>query len=241
MTTKLKPETAEAYDRYIKAVEHEIEARNTGELPFLVSDKDPRSRLRLQQGEIIIQSLKEDIDIPNGIVHDWNAAMFVPGLTAEQMIGVLQDYDNHKDIYPEVVESRLLSRDGDTFRYFHRLRKKKVLTVVLNTENEARFEKIAENRWFVRSTATKISEVKDPGKANETERPVGEDGGFLWRMDAAWRLEESDGGVYAEVGAVTLSRSIPFGLGWIVRPFIESMPRESLEGLLQATRVAAKR
>ncbi len=241
MTTTLKPETVEAYDRYVNAVERRIEAMNTGVLPFLVSDRNPQSRLRLQQGDIIVQNFEEDIDVPDGIIHDWHGAMFVPGITAEQVIQVLQDYDNHKNIYPEVVESKLLSKDGDTYRYFHRLRKKKVLTVVLNTEHEARFEKTAENRWFVRSAATKIAEVLDAGETNETELPVGEDGGFLWRMDAYWRLEEADGGVYAEVGAITLSRSIPTGLGWVVRPFIQSMPRESLEGLLQATRMAVKR
>jgi hypothetical protein len=239
--TKLKPETAEAYDLYLKTVMMQVQAMLDGSQPFLVSDLEPRSRVKLQQGDIVVQNFAEDINIPSGIVHDWQGAMFVPGVTADHVLQVLKDYDRHKDIYPEVVDSKLLSQEGDTYRYFQRLRKTKVLTAVLNTEHEATFLKVADNRWQVCSSAKKIAEVENEGKPNEAELPVGDDRGFLWRMDACWHLEEVDGGVYAEVGAITLSRSIPFGLGWIVKPFIESMPRESVEGLLQATRVEAKR
>ncbi len=240
-TTKLKPETAEAYESYFEVIETASAAMVRGEGAFLVSDENPRSRLRLRQGDIIVQNLTEDVEIPDGMVHDWHAAMFVPDVTADDVIRVLQDYDGHKDTYPEVVESRLLERDGNTFRYYHRLQKKQVLTVTLNTEHEARYKELVDGRWHVRSSATRIAEVKDAGKSNERELPVGEDSGFLWRMDAIWHLEERDGGVYAEVNALTLTRSIPAGLGWLIRPFIKNMPQESLEGLMQATRLAAKR
>jgi hypothetical protein len=239
--TKIKPETTKAYDLYLKTVMMQVEASLNGSQPFLVSDRNPRSRVKLQQGDIIVHNFAEDIDIPSGIVHDWHGAMFIPGVTAEHVMQVLRDYDRHKDIYPEVVDSKLLGKEGDTYRYFQRLRKTKVLTAVLNTEHEATFLKVADNRWQVCSSAKKIAEVENEGEADEAELPVGDDRGFLWRMDACWHLEEGDGGVYAEVGALTLSRSIPFGLGWVVKPFIESMPRESVEGLLQATRIEAKR
>ena len=69
-------------------------------------------------------------------------------------------------------------------------------------------------------------------------RPAGHDSGFLWRMNAYWRLEEADGGVYAECVSVTLSRGVPTGLGWLINPFVRDMPRESLEATLEATRTA---
>ena len=40
--------------------------------------------------------------------------------------------------------------------------------------------------------------------------------------------------MFVECLSVSLSRRIPFGLGWLVKPFVSSMPRESLEGTLQA-------
>jgi hypothetical protein len=35
---------------------------------------------------------------------------------------------------------------------------------------------------------------------------------------------------------ITLSRGIPFGLGWIVGPFVTSLPRETLAFTLETTR-----
>jgi hypothetical protein len=43
-----------------------------------------------------------------------------------------------------------------------------------------------------------------------------------------------------ECGTVTLTRRIPYGLGWrLIRPFVETIPRDSLEEMVQGTRVSA--
>ncbi len=99
---------------------------------------------------------------------------------------------------------------------------------------------ISDKRWEGKSYSTKIAEVENPDTPKEKELPVGEDRGFLWRLYAYWRLEEAEDGVFVESLSVSLSRRIPFGLGWVVKPFVTSLPRESLEGMLQATRVAVK-
>jgi hypothetical protein len=57
-------------------------------------------------------------------------------------------------------------------------------------------------------------------------------------MNTYWSYEERDGGLYIEIESVSLSRSIPTGLGWAVGPFIQSVPREALEFTLEATRDA---
>ena len=64
----------------------------------------------------------------------------------------------------------------------------------------------------------------------------GKGGGYLWRLNSYWRFEERDGGVYLECESVSLTRDIPFGLGWAVGPFVTSLPRESLEFTLDTTR-----
>ena len=61
-----------------------------------------------------------------------------------------------------------------------------------------------------------------------------EEHGYLWRMNTYWSYEERDGGLYLQIEAVSLTRSIPHGLGWAVRPYIESIPRESLEFTLRS-------
>jgi hypothetical protein len=44
-----------------------------------------------------------------------------------------------------------------------------------------------------------------------------------------------------QVESVTLTRAIPTGLGWAVRPFVESVPRDSLEFTLRSTCAALRK
>jgi hypothetical protein len=47
--------------------------------------------------------------VPHGLIHDWVAAAFIPDGTVQEIFAVIQDYDNHKNIYkPEVIDSRLI-------------------------------------------------------------------------------------------------------------------------------------
>jgi hypothetical protein len=84
----------------------------------------------------------------------------------------------------------------------------------------------------------RIAEVENAGKNNEREKPPGEDGGYLWRMETWWRMDERDGGVYVQSEVVSLTRDIPAGLGWLIGPFVTSIPEETLTFTLEATRKA---
>jgi hypothetical protein len=80
--------------------------------------------------------------------------------------------------------------------------------------------------------------VADADTPNEREKPVGNDGGFLWRMNSYWKFEEKDGGVYIECESISLTRDIPTGLGWLIKPFVTSIPKESLQMTMGSTRAA---
>jgi hypothetical protein len=137
-----------------------------------------------------------------------------------------------------VERSKIESRDGDHFLLFLRFRRHKVITVVLNTQHEVRYFRDSETREHSRSSAVHIAEVENAGKSNEREKAPGEDGGFLWRMETWWRMEERDGGVYVQSEVVSLTRDIPTGLGWLIGPFVTSIPKETLTFTLEATRRA---
>jgi hypothetical protein len=94
-------------------------------------------------------------------------------------------------------------------------------------------------RWYSRSSTSRIAEVENAGKPSERELPPGHDHGFLWRLNSYWRFEERDGGVYVECEAVSLTRDVPAGLGWLINPIIRSLPRQSLENTLVSARKAA--
>ncbi len=157
-------------------------------------------------------------------------------------LALLRDYDNHYKIYqPEVMASRILEHDQDHYRIYLRLLKKKILTVVLNSEHDVQYYPVDATRWHSRSYSTKIAQLDNPGEPGERERPVGNDGGYLWRLNTYWRLQERDGGVYLECEAVSLTRDIPTGLGWLIEPIIRDLPRDSLVKTLEGVRNALGR
>jgi hypothetical protein len=241
----LQPKTIAAFDQYVKATE----ARMASDRVFLWADSLPDGPRRevlenLRKGGLVIERLRTtagSAPIPGGLVHHWLGAVFVPGKTVEDAVRLLQDYDRHADIYkPSVAASRVLSRDGDRFRVFLRFYTKKVIAVVVNTENTAEFERPARDRAASRIVSTRIAEVESPGTPQEREKPVGRDGGYLWRLNTYWRFLERDGGTYVQCESVSLTRGIPTGFGWAVGPFVTSIPRETLMFTLETTRKALR-
>jgi hypothetical protein len=240
---ELKPATVAAFDRYVRVTE----TRMDGDAPFLwvdaLEETTRRGRLEtMRRGQLVIERLQtreagKEIDIPGGMVHHWLGSVFVPGATVDQAVTLLQDYNRHAELYrPNVARSELLARDGDFFRVYLRFYMKKVIAVVVNSEHEARFTRPAADRAQSRIYSVRIAEVENPDTAREREKPVGHDGGYLWRLYTYWRFLERDGGTYVQCEAISLTRSIPVGFGWLVGPFVTSIPRDSLTFTLETTR-----
>lgn len=240
--------TLSGYHEYVS----KVEARNREGLSrgaFLWIDELPepdriRAYLKLQQGDVVMKRIgKEDAEgapkVSGGMIHDWESMIFIPGVKLDQVVGVLQDYDKHSMYYaPDVESARIESREGDHFRVFMRFRRKKVVTVVLNTEQDVVYFRDSGSREHSRSSAVRIREVANPGTKEEKEKSPDEENGFLWQMDTWWRMEEREGGVYVQNEAVSLTRDIPSGLGWLIGPFVTSIPKETLEFTMNATREA---
>ena len=235
---ELKPETIQGYDQYVRELETIFDKRISGEMPFLRSDQDPAHWYALKRGRILIDELKDLPGIPGGRIHVWLGAVFIPGAASADVLSVLMDFDRHQEWYPEVMDSRLLSRDGYKLTGYQRLRMKKLFTVIFNTEYEVAYSRVSPNRWRGMSNSTRIAEVKDAGKPKERELPVGEDRGFMWRLNAYWHLEERESGVVVECWAVSLSRKIPFALRWMFKPLLSSVPQQALRNTLRGTRQA---
>jgi hypothetical protein len=243
----LLPPTVAAFDRYVTVTE----VRATAATPALWIDGLPDARRRellteLRAGRTVVERLKtrdggRDIVVPDGLIHHWIGTVFVPNASVSEAVSLLQDYDRHADVFaPAVQRSRILLRDSDDFRVFLRFYQKKGITVVVNSDHTARFTRLTDSHVSSRIVSTRIQEVENPGGPDEREKPVGRDGGYLWRLNTYWHFVERDGGVYVQCESVTLTRSIPFGLGWLVGPFITSIPRESLTFTLETTRKALR-
>jgi hypothetical protein len=215
--------------------------RVNGTRPFLWLDERPDRRPRARAGGIVIEPTNREpaSDVPHGLVHDWIGAVFIPGARVDEVIRLVQDYDRHEIVYaPEVVDARLIGREGQHFVAFMRFRRVKIITVILDTVHDAHYAKLDDTRWHSRSVTTSVYEVDRAGERGERRLPADEGHGFMLNLNTFWRFAEADGGVYVECQAVSLSRRIPTGLGWLLRPMVYSLPRESLSHTLAATRAA---
>ena len=236
---QLKPETVDAFETYIRQAEAEMQPTLAGAGPFLWSDAAPERAKHVRQGKIVAETWlgKGPVRVPDGLVHDLIGAAFAPGATIGEAVALLQDYDKHKNVYkPEVMQSKVIGRQGNDFQIYLRLLKKKIITVVIDTDHSVHYEALSPTRWTCRSYSTRICEVEDAGKKKEKVLPADAGFGFLWRLYSYWRLEERDEGVYLECRAISLTRDIPKALAWIIDPIVGKLPRESLANTLKATR-----
>ena len=242
---ELKSETVAAFDSYIRTTEACIADQASGKRSFLWTDESPQRRDLVRKGQIVAQlwNSSGEVQVPSGLIHDWIGSVFIPGVSLDKVLALVRNYDNHYKIYqPEVIASRTLQHDGNYYKIYLRLLKKKFLTtVVLNTEHDIDYYPIGATRLHSRSYSTRIAEVEKPGERDERELPVGEGHGYLWRLYSYWRFEERDGGVYMECQAVSLTRGIPTGFGWMIEPLIRDLPKESLMRTLEGTRQAVKK
>jgi len=176
---------------------------------------------------------RSPIPVPGGMVHDWTASAFIPGAKVDQALTLFQDYDGYTKVFtPEVVESKLLSHEGNHWKAFLKLQRKKlVVTAVLNSEYDVEYRQVAAGKWAVLSRSTRINEVQ-----GDRELQASEEHGYLWRLNAYWLLEQHDGGLYVSCRSISLTRDVPAGLGWVVLPVVRSLPKESLQATVEAVR-----
>jgi len=248
---ELKDKTVKDFDRYVSETERRLDARDQ---PFLyidglTGDKKKEALEALRAGDPVIAKLettegknKKKISIDDALVHHWVGVVFVRERSVSQAVALLQDYDRHATIYrPNVERSKTLSRDGDRFKVFLRFHMKKTVTAVVNSDHDAVFTREGSDRASSRIRSTRIQEVEDPGTSKEREKPVGKDYGFLWRLNSYWRFLERDGGVYIQCESLTLTRGIPWGVGFIVKPYVTEIPEETLDFTLKKTKEELER
>lgn len=217
----LQPKTVAAFDQYFQGVDASMRTRAASASP-----------LSTQAEGVTPHAAGKDTP-GNGMIHDWSVVAFVPGAKKAQAVAILEGFDRHPSVYPEVLEGRVEKRDGGAIDGFHRIRKKKVLEVTLEARYRVEPVKAPGNRYASRSVATEIIEID-----KDKKRTPGHDHGFLWRLNTFWILEETTKGLWMECRSVSLTRDTPMGLGWAINPIVRDLPKESLLALMEATKRA---
>jgi hypothetical protein len=245
----LQAQAAQNYDRYIALTRAQVDSELAQGTPYLWVERLPEARraaaeAQLRNGGVMIEKLEtldngKPISAPGGLIHHWIGTAFVPGATLAQTLAFMQDYDHKVEYFkPDIVRSKILKHEGDDYFVLLRFYQKKIITTVIDTDQEVHYQVVDKTHAWSRSHATRVQEVDNAGKSDERLEPEGHDRGFVWKLNTFWRFEEKDGGTYLECQAISLSRDIPTGLGWMVGSFVSSVPRESLTFTLTTARAA---
>jgi hypothetical protein len=239
------PAAVSAFDTYVQRVESRLARQHRSPDDFLTM-KAPatENEARLRRGELIVEQLTPSggVELTGALLHHWRGTAFEAGATAEEFERLMRDFNAYPQHFaPEVIQARALASPDGHLQAWMRVRQREVITVVMDSTYDVSFGQLDVRHGYSISQSTRIAEIDSPGTSKERALGSEEEHGYLWRLNTYWSYEERDGGLYMQVESVSLTRSIPTGLGWAVRPFMGSIPRESLEFTLHSACNALRR
>ena len=239
---ELQPATEAAWQAYVRQADARMQARLDGPGPFLWIDEVPERALRVQHGEVVVAPAAGagTQTVPNGLIHDWVGAAFIPNATIESLLAVLHDYNRYKEIYKPVVTDSPLIDAGGADQEFSMIWQHHAMFVNAAVRGRYRAHdfSIGPHRWYGVVDATTLQQIEEYGHPGEHLLPPDTGTGFIWRAHSISRYEERDGGVYLELEAIVLSRDIPSSLQWLVNPVVNHLSINSLTTSLRQTRQA---
>lgn len=234
--TQPSPEALTAFRTYTSAVEARLDAQHRLPDSFLAAPAAHGNSGRFAPEQLPAASP------PGALLHHWRASTFIAGARVADFERFLRDLDSYpRRFAPEILSARISEGSPSSLVATLRVQQKHVLTVVLDTTYAINLGRLDAQHGFSSSRSLRIQEIASPGTADERALAPDEDHGFLWNQNTYWSYAERDGGLMVQVESVSLSRSIPAGLDWIVRPFVQSIPRESLAFTLERTAAALRK
>jgi hypothetical protein len=239
--TEPKQETLRAWDEYVLSVNASVADRVAGTRPFLWVDDSPEIQRRVQHGELVVTN-HDPRKVPQGMIHHWVGAMFVPNVTLDQVMLVVNNYDHYSELYkPLIRKTAVLDRDGDTVKLnVLAVQKALSVTAAVETDEEIRITRPAPDRVSIKADSVRMQEIADYGKLSEHPFLEARRPGYVWRAVIVQRLEQRDGGVYVELETISLSRGIPVEVRWLIKPLTDDLPRKLMLDMLSDTRAAVQ-
>jgi hypothetical protein len=243
LMAEASPAAVSAFNSYSNAVESRLAQQHRSPHAFLAAAaSDPKSAgARLRAGELIIERLTPSTgaDLSGALLHHWRGTAFAPRAKTADFERLLRDFDSYPQHFsPQVLQAKALTQGEGRIQAWMRVRQRHIITVVMDATYDITFGQLDALDGYSISHSTRIAEIGSAGTSAERTLNSDEEHGFLWRLNTYWSYEERDGGVYLQVEAISLTRSIPHGLGWAIRPYVESIPRDSLEFTLRSGRNA---
>jgi hypothetical protein len=238
----LEPTTLKAWEAYVESANIRMEQRLGPGSVFLWVDEEPERLARVRAGEIVVSpvSPQNPMRVPSGLIHDWVGSAFIAGVTLQDVLQVVRDYGQYKELYPPTVADSRVIDTGETKDRFSMLliHKSTLLKTALDADYETSYARVDDRRIYSVSRATRIQEIDEYGSRTQRTLPADEGKGIIWRLFSITRYAERDGGVYLELEAIGLSRDIPASLRFLVEPIVRRVSRASLSTSLRQTESA---
>jgi hypothetical protein len=246
----LKPKTLAAFDRYVKLTEDRIATELDGRQPFLrvkrlTAAGQADAMARLERGEVVSERLQtwengKKIEADDAMIHHWIGSVLLPGVSLAKARAVVERYDQYPRILgPMVVRASVRQHTGNDFVVQMRTSVTKVLTVVMDADYHITYRTISPTKLYTKSVAKDVFEVKSAGEKDENLIAGDKSSGFLWRLNTYCSFEELPAGTVEQCESISLTRDAPFGTGWLINRYVNSIPRETLAFTLGRVREEA--
>jgi hypothetical protein len=242
LAAELQQATLLAWKAYMGEVDVRMEQRAASKDGFLWTDESRERAARVRRGEVVVAPVlgHGTENVPDGLIHHWIGAVFVPGGSLEDLSAVMHDYDNYKRLYrPAVAASRTLACTQSR-QEFQMTWQRHVLLVnaAMQGHYQAHEVRVDSRRGYSVVDTMEVRQIEGYGCANQHFLPPDTGSGFIWRIRSVSRYEQRDGGVILELEAIALTRDIPASLSWLVAPLVNHLSINSLTTTLRQTRNA---
>jgi len=246
---ELSPATLKAFDRYVAVTEVRIRAERAGTAqPFWIDRQPERVKApawqKLRRGEVIAEPLEtrengQAIDVPDGRIHHWVATTLLPGVPIDRVLAVVRDYDRFPQVFaPLMTRAKAIEKQGDRDVVTLRTSIKKLISVVMEGDYVMEYARLGPTRAATTTIATNLHQVINEGRADERREPTDRTEGYLWRYRMYCTLEQRPEGALDQCESLTLTRTVPGLVSWLVGGTVAAIPRDSLTLMLSGTKKA---
>ena len=249
---ELAPATLKAFDRYVSVTELRIHAERAGTAaPFWIDRQSDSVKAsawqKLRRGDVIAEPLEtrdngQAIEVPNGRIHHWVATTLLPGVQIDRVLAVVRDYDHYPQVFaPLMTRAKALEKNekqGDRDVVTLRTSIKKLISVVMEGDYVMEYARLGPTRVATTTIATNLHQVINEGRADERREPTERTEGYLWRYRMYCTLEQRPEGALDQCESLTLTRTVPGLVSWLVGGTVAAIPRDSLTLMLSGTKKA---
>ncbi|HEX4165085.1 MAG TPA: hypothetical protein VHZ55_06375 [Bryobacteraceae bacterium] len=232
---ELKSESISAWEAFVESKEAHLARCPPHSLA------EAAEAAELHEGAILIRPARNNgsFSVPSALIHDWVGTVFIPDMSLQDVVAAVRSYDDYPQFYkPSVASVKMIDSRAESDHY-SMIMLQDVLTIrtALAGEFVSEYHQIDPAHGYSLTRSCRLQEIN---KNQELLNP-GEGSGFIWRIYSEVHYEQADGGVYLQLEAAALSRTVPRALAWAVNPIVEKISRSALTTTLRQTRDAVRR